>query len=236
MTATTLVVLSGGMDSTTLAYQSAQAGPIRCVSFNYGQRHAKELDHAAVTASKLDAEHTIVPMQWLAPLLAGTSALVTPEVDVPEGHYAENTMRSTVVPNRNSIMLNIAVGIAVAEGIPAVATGVHAGDHFIYPDCRPSFLVSLNDTLRFANEGFLPDGWKGVLAPFIHQSKATIAELGDELGVPWDDTWSCYVGGDRHCGACGTCFERREAFYLAGVDDPTDYEATPEYEPPLPLA
>lgn len=232
MTSTTLVVLSGGMDSTTLAYRVARQGPLACVSFDYGQRHRKELEYAALTADKLGAPHTIVPMTWLAPMIAGSSSLVTPEVDVPDGHYAEDTMRATVVPNRNAIMLNLAAAIAIAEGYQSIATGVHAGDHFVYPDCRPEFIDSQQHTIALANAGFLPDNWHGIDAPFLFIGKHDIAQLGDEAGVPWEDTWSCYKGGDIHCGACGTCFERREAFTLAGINDPTPYAALPEYQAP----
>ena len=232
MRATTLVVVSGGMDSTTLAYLAAQSGPVTILSFDYGQRHVVELGYAARTAGALGAEHVVVPMAWLGDMIAGTSALVTPTIDVPEGHYAEQTMRSTVVPNRNSIMLNIAAGVAIASGATRIGTGVHAGDHFIYPDCRPEFVDSLNATLKAGNAGFLPDDWTGVWAPFVDRTKAEIAQIGSELGVPWVDTWSCYNGGDVHCGACSTCFERREAFTLAGVVDPTEYLATPDYEAP----
>jgi 7-cyano-7-deazaguanine synthase len=228
----TVAVVSGGMDSTTLAYLAAEDGPVTVVSFDYGQRHAKELDYAARTARRLDAEHVIVPMSWLAPMIAGTSALVTPDVDVPDGHYAEQTMRATVVPNRNAIMLNVAAGVAIARGATRIGTGVHAGDHFIYPDCRPEFIDALNAQLAAGNESFLPDGWQGVWAPFVNIGKHDIATIGATLGVPWEDTWSCYKGGEVHCGACGTCFERREAFTLAGIADPTEYAATPDYEAP----
>lgn len=233
MTNHTVAVVSGGMDSTALAYLAHGEGDIlTLVSFDYGQRHAKELTYAARTAEALDAEHIIVPMSWLAPMIAGQSSLVTPDIDVPEGHYAEDTMKATVVPNRNAIMLNLAVGVAIARGAQRVATGVHAGDHFIYPDCRPGFIAALNAQVEQGMEGFLPDGWTGVWAPFINVPKDEIARIGDRLGVPWDQTWSCYVGGDIHCGACGTCYERREAFTLAGVDDPTAYAAEPVYDAP----
>lgn len=228
----TVAVVSGGMDSTTLAYVAAQDGPVTMVSFDYGQRHRKELEFAAVTASKLDAEHVVVPMEWLAPMIAGQSSLVTPDVDVPLGHYAEQTMRATVVPNRNAIMLNLAIGIAISRDAERVATGVHAGDHFIYPDCRPAFIDAVNAQVEVGMESFLPDGWSGVWAPFVNVPKDEIARIGDRLGVPWLDTWSCYQGGEVHCGACGTCFERREAFELAGVTDPTEYVSTPDYVAP----
>jgi 7-cyano-7-deazaguanine synthase len=221
------------MDSTTLAYLAANGGDeVTLVSFDYGQRHRKELDFAAVTAEKLGAEHVVVPMDWLAAMIAGESSLVTPDVDVPLGHYAEQTMRATVVPNRNAIMLNVAIGLAISRGAERVATGVHAGDHFIYPDCRPAFISALNTQVLVGMESFLPARWEGVWAPFVDVPKDEIARVGNALGVPWEDTWSCYQGGDVHCGACGTCFERREAFTLAGVLDPTVYAATPDYEAP----
>lgn len=223
----TLAVVSGGMDSTTLAHLAAQDGPVTLLSFDYGQRHVTELGYAARTAERLGAEHVIVPMSWLGPMIAGRSALVTPGVDIPEGHYAADTMRVTVVPNRNAVMLNIAAGIAIARDCTRIGTGIHAGDHAIYPDCRPEFIDSLNDTLRLANDGFLPDGWSGVWAPFVHTTKAGIAAIGETLDVPWTDTWSCYVGGTYHCGVCGTCVERREAFALTGITDPTTYTTPP---------
>jgi 7-cyano-7-deazaguanine synthase len=129
-------------------------------------------------------------------------------------------MKQTVVPNRNSIMLSAAVGVAVAEKAEFVAAGMHAGDHFIYPDCRDAFVQAFNTTMRLANDGF----WEGqVIAPFIGYSKANIVTLGDRLGVEWRETWSCYKGLSVHCGLCGTCNERKEAFELAGVYDPTEY-------------
>jgi 7-cyano-7-deazaguanine synthase len=219
-----VAIVSGGMDSVTLAHLLAlEYDALTLVSIDYGQRHAKELHFAAQAAVRLEARHHIVNMTSITELLTG-SALTDPTVPVPHGHYEEPTMRATVVPNRNATMLCVAVAIAVAEGAEVVATGVHAGDHAVYPDCRPEFIDAFARMAEVANEGFLAPGFS-VLAPFVHQSKADIARLGDKIGVPWAATWSCYEGGEVHCGRCGTCVERIEAFQLAGVNDPTRYAA-----------
>jgi 7-cyano-7-deazaguanine synthase len=145
--------------------------------------------------------------------------------DVPDGHYAEETMKATVVPNRNMIMLSIAVGYAVTvEAGNGVWTGVHSGDHFIYPDCRPQFIQRVNETAKVANEGFMQWLPEAITAPFLGSTKADICGLGAELGVDFRKTWSCYKGGVIHCGRCGTCVERKEAFRLSEVIDPTEYE------------
>lgn len=225
-----LAVVSGGMDSTVLTYQLLKTyDDVALISFNYGQRHKKELDYAKRTADKLGLDHTIVDITNLTGLLSKST--LTSDAPVPDGHYAEDNMRKTVVPNRNAIMLNIAAGYAITIGADALATAVHSGDHYIYPDCRPQFVDALSTMLKIANEGFVPDAFR-VLAPFVHVPKDEIARIGHGLDVPWLDTWSCYKGGDIHCGSCGTCFERREAFMLAGIDDPTTYLATPHYEDP----
>lgn len=218
-----VVLLSGGMDSTTLAYLLANEGhELHALAFDYGQRHGKrELALAERTAIKLDARFAVVDLSSLRELLGGSA--LTDDIEVPEGHYAEETMAVTVVPNRNAIMLNIAVGVAVARGCDFVATAVHAGDHYIYPDCRPAFIAAMNALAAVATEGFSVEGFE-VRAPFVNVPKDEIAARGNDLGVPWEDTWSCYVGGDIHCGRCGTCVERAEAFWLAGVLDPTTYE------------
>jgi 7-cyano-7-deazaguanine synthase len=140
-------------------------------------------------------------------------------------------MRQTIVPNRNSIMASIAIGIAVNEQADHVALGIHAGDHYIYPDCRPTFATTLEQHAKVANAGFLPDHFT-ILTPFVHMTKGEIVAMGASIGVPYDQTWSCYKGGDIHCGACGTCFERREAFADADITDPTIYEASPHYDDP----
>jgi 7-cyano-7-deazaguanine synthase len=145
------------------------------------------------------------------------------DTEVPEGHYADDNMKQTVVPNRNMVMLSMAAGIAISNNCTGLVTGVHAGDHDVYPDCRPEFIEALNKTLLVANAGFVSDGF-GVHAPFMNMHKSQIVTLGAELGVPFEKTWSCYKGGDIHCGRCSTCVERIEAFQLAHVDDPTEYE------------
>jgi 7-cyano-7-deazaguanine synthase len=217
-----VTTLSGGLDSVTLAHVLAGEGhDLVALSFDYGQRHAKEIDFAARCAARLGADHRVVDLRSVGALLSG-SALTDDAVDVPEGHYTDASMASTVVANRNAILLSVAVGAAVARGAAAVATAVHAGDHAIYPDCRPEFIAAIEHEARVANEGFVADGFR-VLAPFVDVGKDEIVRRGAAVGVPFVDTWSCYVGGPEHCGRCGTCVERREAFDLAGVADPTTY-------------
>lgn len=222
----TVVTVSGGLDSVTLAHILAEEGDkLVCLSFDYGQRHLKEIDYARTCATRLGADHHVVDLSSVGSLLSG-SALTDRDVEVPEGHYTDASMAATVVPNRNAIMLSVAVGVAVARGASAVATAVHAGDHPIYPDCRPTFVDAMERVARIGNEGFVDPEFR-LLAPFLDVPKQEIVRRGAALGVPFADTWSCYVGGEMHCGRCGTCVERREAFELAGVDDPTVYAAVP---------
>lgn len=222
--ATAVVIISGGLDSTTLVYHlRAQGSDVRMLSFDYGQRHGRELNCARQIAQDLQLCHHVVDLRAVGALLGG-SALTDPGMAVPDGHYADESMRATVVPNRNALMLDIAVAVAVTAGSDAVAFGAHGGDHVIYPDCRPEFVDAFTASARLANDGFLPPGFR-VLAPFLHLTKADIVRLGSRYGVPFERTWSCYRGGARHCGMCGTCTERREAFQLAQVPDPTAYEA-----------
>ncbi len=218
-----VVCFSGGMDSTALAYKIARRDgfDLHLVSFDYGQRHAKEIEYAMLTAEQLQAKHSVIDLKGVGSFLSGSA--LTSDIEVPEGHYADETMKLTVVPNRNAIMLSICFGIAVAENARIVATAVHAGDHFIYPDCRPEFIHLFRRMQQAACEGFgNPD--LSLDAPFVKLTKRDIAMIGESAGVPWDETWSCYKGGELHCGKCGTCVERREAFDQAGVVDPTEYE------------
>ncbi|WP_373049767.1 7-cyano-7-deazaguanine synthase QueC [Thalassovita aquimarina] len=216
----TLVICSGGLDSVSLAHMVAdQQNLTRLVSFDYGQRHRKELDFAARCATRLGMPHHVIDMRTIGAALTGSA--LTDDIDVPDGHYAEDTMKITVVPNRNAIMLTIAFGIAAANGDEAVATAVHGGDHFIYPDCRPAFTESFDAMQRAALDGYAD---VRLSTPFVHRSKADIVTEGARVNTPFADTWSCYKGGEHHCGRCGTCVERREAFDLAGIEDPTTYE------------
>jgi 7-cyano-7-deazaguanine synthase len=214
--------VSGGLDSTTLAYHLIDGGyRLRLMSVDYDQRHRRELDFAVALAGRLGVPHDVVNLRPVARLLAG-SALTDATVDIPDGHYTDASMRMTVVPNRNALLLDLAVAVAVARGAGTVAFGAHSGDHAIYPDCREEFVSAFERSARVANEGFVPDGFR-VLAPFLSWTKAEIVRRGAQLGVPFAETWSCYRGEALHCGRCGTCTERREAFVLAEVTDPTDY-------------
>lgn len=217
-----IVVLSGGMDSTTALHHTLRAYPgeqVDAVSVDYGQRHARELQFARLTCDRLGVRHDVADLSDVGRLLTG-SALTDDAVDVPHGHYAEPSMAATVVPNRNALLASAAAAVAVARQARLLVLGVHAGDHPIYPDCRPEFVAAFGRMLRVATEGYAD---VRVEAPFVHMPKHGIAALGDALGVDWTTTWSCYEGGKVHCGQCGTCVERIEAFDLAGVDDPTEY-------------
>jgi 7-cyano-7-deazaguanine synthase len=218
-----VAVLSGGLDSTTMAYWlRAQGYSIAAISFDYGQRHRKELEFAEQISSDLGAPWTLIDLHaaGLTSVLGG-SALTDDAIAVPDGHYADESMRITVVPNRNAIMLSIACALAVTRDAEAVAFGAHTGDHFIYPDCRPEFVRAFATMVNLAVEGLASID---ILTPFLSMTKAEIVKLGNELHVPFERTWSCYKGGALHCGTCGTCYERREAFALAEVADPTVYE------------
>ncbi|GHC04011.1 7-cyano-7-deazaguanine synthase QueC [Cerasicoccus arenae] len=213
-----VLIYSGGLDSTVLLHHLHQAGnELAALSVNYGQRHSREIECARQQCARLGIEHRVADLRSLAPLL-GANSLTDSAVDVPQGHYTEETMKATVVPNRNMIMLSVATGWAISRKSDCVAYAAHSGDHAIYPDCRREFAEALDAAIRLAD-------WHEVhlYRPFVDWTKADIAKRGEELGVPFAETWSCYQGGEVHCGQCGTCIERREAFYLAEVDDPTPY-------------
>jgi 7-cyano-7-deazaguanine synthase len=214
----TLVIYSGGLDSTVLLYHLHQAGhALGALSVNYGQRHACELDYASQICARLKLVHQVADLSAIQPLLAGSS-LTSPEVAVAEGHYTQENMKTTVVPNRNMILLALATGHALSIGAQQVAYAAHSGDHAIYPDCRNEFADAMARAMALCD-------WSRIelYRPFVDWTKADIVRRGTELGVPFKQTWSCYKGGHTHCGRCGTCIERREAFDLAGVNDPTDY-------------
>ncbi len=218
-----LVLYSGGLDSTTLLYlMVAMLGTdnVSALSWNYGQRHVKELEAAAKISAFLGVQHDIIDISSLGLLLTG-SALTDSTVDVPEGHYSSDSMRITVVPNRNAIMLTQAFGVAISRKASFVCTAPHFGDAAIYPDCRIEFARAFQGMQDLATEGF---GTPVLYTPFVSLSKTDIARLGAKLGVPFKDTWSCYLGRDRHDGRCGTCVERKISFRDAGIPDPTQYD------------
>jgi 7-cyano-7-deazaguanine synthase len=216
----TIVICSGGLDSVTLAHKVAEEHSLAgLISFDYGQRHKRELEFAARCAARLGVPHSVIDISSIGSMLSGSA--LTDAVEVPDGHYAEESMKITVVPNRNAIMLAVAYGIASARKADAVAGAFHGGDHFIYPDCRPAFIDAFESMQKQALDG-LSD--IRLYAPFLRLTKSDIVTEGNRLNVPFAETWSCYKGGEKHCGRCGTCVERREAFHLAGIEDPTDYE------------
>jgi 7-cyano-7-deazaguanine synthase len=217
----TVLIYSGGMDSTVLLYSLLDLGrEVKALGVLYGQRHKRELQAARLICEKLRVEYRIADLSGLRQFLGGSSQ-TDDLVPVPHGHYAEDNMRVTVVPNRNALMLSVAAAWAISLKYDSVAYAAHAGDHAQYPDCRPQFIAAMRTLLCFV-------GWDPLLleAPFSHRTKAEIAKVGYHLNVPFAETWSCYEGGDLHCGLCGTCVERREAFFLAGVTDPTPYRAS----------
>lgn len=217
-----VVLLSGGLDSTVLVTMMSEKYRVHALSFDYGQRHSKELFVAADTAQRLGIPHDIIDVATLGRLF-WTSSLTNQEMHVPEGHYAADNMKKTVVPNRNMIMLSMAVGVAISDDASVVAFAAHAGDHDIYPDCRLPFVDKLEMAVLEGNQGFVRDDFS-IIAPFISMTKADLVSLGSALNVPFAKTWSCYKGGQIHCGKCGTCVERAEAFALASIKDPTVYE------------
>lgn len=215
----TILIYSGGLDSTALLYSlKAEGRDLKALSINYGQRHSRELEFAKKNCEALGIEHRTVDLSTLKPLLGGSSQ-TDANVAVPEGHYAAENMKLTVVPNRNMLMLSVAAAWAISEKADSIAYAAHAGDHAIYPDCRPEFVDALNGALALAD-------WHKVSIerPFINITKGGIVKLASNLNVPFGNTWSCYKGGDVHCGRCGTCVERLLAFKEAGVTDPTQYE------------
>ena len=214
---TTVLIYSGGLDSTVLLYDLRSRGDrLHALGIDYGQRHRRELESAKAICGELGIAYLIADLRGIRPLLVGSA--LTDDVAVPEGHYADQSMKLTVVPNRNMIMLSVAIGWAVSMKADAVAYAAHAGDHPIYPDCRPAFTELMQQAAGLCD-------WHRVelIAPFIDKTKSDIVRIGAALAVPFDKTWSCYKGGDVHCGRCGTCVERREAFAQAGVNDPTAY-------------
>lgn len=217
-----LVLFSGGLDSATLLAETAKNGTaVLALTVDYGQRHRRELDSARAIATYYSIDHLVLDLSSWGRLLTG-SALTDSRVAVPHGHYAHESMKATVVPNRNATMLSAAAGVAQARGCDRVLTAVHFGDHPIYPDCRPQFIRALARATELATDGAVT-----IDAPYVGTLKTDIARTTGKLGLPVGLTWSCYEGGDLHCGRCGTCIERIEALHDAGVPDPTIYKEPP---------
>lgn len=216
----TLVICSGGLDSVTLAYDVAKSNDLLALlSFNYGQLHVKELACAKLCADKLGVPHHLIDISAMGSQLKSSLVAANNEA-IPEGHYTADNMVSTVVPNRNVIMLSIAFGLAASMQANRVAMAVHGGDHFIYPDCRPDFIEAYAkmQSLALAEMADI-----SLFTPYLHFSKGQIAEQGAALNVPFEQTWSCYKGEEVHCGRCGTCVERLEAIHTAKAEDNTVY-------------
>lgn len=212
-----VIILSGGMDSVTLLYDYRERIAL-AVSFDYGSNHnAREIPFARLHCERLGIRHLVIPLDFMHQYFR--SSLLEGDAAIPEGSYADDNMQSTVVPFRNGIMLAIAAGIAESNGLTQVMMANHGGDHTIYPDCRPEFVSAMDAAIA---AGTFAD--VHLLAPYTHLTKGDIARRGKTLGIDYAETWSCYRGGERHCGRCGTCMERREALAEAGIDDPTEYD------------
>lgn len=211
------MVVSGGMDSTTMLYEYADRIAL-AVTFNYGSNHnAREIECARYNCDKLGIELVVVDMPFIGRLFE--SSLLSGSDAIPEGNYDDENMRSTVVPFRNGIMLSVAAGLAESRGLHHLMMANHGGDHAIYPDCRPGFVDAMS---RAISEGTYEH--IDIFAPYTDITKTDIARRGAALGIDYAHTYSCYKGGEKHCGRCGTCTERRQAFADAGLDDPTEYE------------
>ena len=212
-----VIIVSGGMDSITLLYDHKDEIALG-ISFDYGSNHnAREIPYAKMHCERLGIRHITINLDFMhqyfkSSLLEGADA-------IPEGHYADDNMKSTVVPFRNGIMLSIAIGIAESNNLDQVFIANHGGDHTIYPDCRPEFINAIDGAATAGTYNNVR-----VVAPYTNITTGEIASIGKRLGIDYTETWSCYKGGEKHCGKCGTCVERKEALAAAGIDDHTVYE------------
>lgn len=212
-----VIIYSGGLDSTTLLYEERERIAL-AVTYDYGSNHAaRELLAAKAVCERLGVEHLVVDLTFMKRYFS--SSLLSGADDIPEGRYDDENMKSTVVPFRNGIMLSVACGLAESRGLTRVLIANHGGDHAIYPDCRPAFIDAMDAAMQAGT-------YVGVrvAAPYTHLSKADLVRRGAVMGIDYGMTYSCYKGGEHHCGRCGTCTERKEAFRLAGVPDPTVYD------------
>lgn len=218
MSKNAVLILSGGIDSTTLLYDRAESIAL-AISFDYGSNHnKKEIECARWHCEHLAIPHVVIPLEFMGKYFK--SSLLSGSESIPEGHYEDENMKSTVVPFRNGIMLAIAAGMAESRDLDTVMIANHGGDHAIYPDCRDNFIKAMGEATAFGTYNNVK-----VVGPYTNITKGEIVAIGKRLGVDYSHTYSCYKGGDKHCGKCGTCVERAEAFEYAGLQDPTDYEA-----------
>jgi 7-cyano-7-deazaguanine synthase len=218
MTGKVVVIYSGGMDSFTVLNKALKDGKeVFALSFDYGQRHVKELECASSVCENLNVHHKVIDISAINQLLAGSS--LTDDIDIPEGHYEAENMKSTIVPNRNMILLSLAVGYAVSVGASQVYYGAHSGDHAIYPDCRPEFVKKMNDVCMIANYESVE-----IFSPYLNVDKTAILTDGLKMGLDYSNTWTCYNGRKKACGKCGACQERLEAFRDNNAVDPIAYE------------
>lgn len=214
-----VVIYSGGMDSFTVLNRAiAEGKEVYALTFNYGQRHVKEIEVARKVCEHLDVSHKVIDIREINSLLAGSS--LTDDIKIPEGHYEEESMKSTVVPNRNMVLLSLAIADAVSLKATEVYYGAHSGDHAIYPDCRPEFVRKMNEVSLLAN--YEP---VHIITPYLNNSKAEILTDGLKMGLDYSNTWTCYNGREKSCGKCGACVERLEAFRENDKKDPLEYES-----------
>lgn len=213
-----IIILSGGMDSVTMLHEFKEKIAL-AVSFNYGSNHnEKEIKYAKMHCEKLNIEHIVIDLDFISKYFQ--SSLLQGAEAIPEGHYQDENMKSTVVPFRNGIMLSIACGIAESRSLKYVMIANHGGDHAIYPDCREEFINSMSYAMENGTYEKV-----SLFAPYTNINKTEIAKHGKGLGIDYTETWSCYKGGEIHCGKCGTCVERKEALRDAGIEDKTEYES-----------
>ncbi|WP_278887618.1 7-cyano-7-deazaguanine synthase QueC [Leyella stercorea] len=211
------IIVSGGMDSITLLYDRKDEIALG-ISFDYGSNHnAREIPFAKMHCERLGIKHITINLDFMHQYFK--SSLLDGAEAIPEGHYADDNMKSTVVPFRNGIMLAIAIGIAESNNLDQVFIANHGGDHTIYPDCRPEFINAIDAAATAGTYNNVK-----VIAPYTKITKSDIARIGKRLGINYAETWSCYKGGEVHCGKCGTCVERKEALAEAGIEDKTIYE------------
>ena len=212
-----VIIVSGGMDSITLLYDHKDEIALG-ISFDYGSNHnAREIPFAKMHCERLGIKHITINLDFMHQYFK--SSLLDGAEAIPEGHYADDNMKSTVVPFRNGIMLSIAIGIAESNNLDQVFIANHGGDHTIYPDCRPEFINAIDAAATAGTYNNVK-----VVAPYTKTTKSDIARIGKKLGSEYTETWSCYKGGEVHCGKCGTCVERKEALAEAGIEDKTIYE------------